>query len=263
MALAVGTYGRGSSRFRVLRNLEAGDIAVNERLFPTGYRECLHAHERPYFSLILSGEYSERDGRAVQTYRGPCLGFQPVGEHESSVYGEPVHTLVVEFPAALASDQSLTRPFAAGAGPTAMRIYQELSLADRFSGLALQGLVLELIAEAGRALEKHTHIPKWLRRAEELMRLRYAETLTLEEIACEVGVHPVSLARAYRRHHGMTVGEALRRNRVHWAQQMMRLRKHSLAEIAAEMGFADQSHFSRVFRQVTGMSPAVYRDTLS
>jgi AraC-like DNA-binding protein len=68
------------------------------------------------------------------------------------------------------------------------------------------------------------------------------------------------LARAYRRHYHRSVGEELRRLRVDAVRAKIASGDFSLAAAAAESGFADQSHMSRVFRRLAGMSPGEFRE---
>jgi AraC family transcriptional regulator len=74
-----------------------------------------------------------------------------------------------------------------------------------------------------------------------------------------VGVHPVTLARAFRRAFGCTVGEYVRRLRIERAARQLADSDLSLAEIALGAGFSDQSHFSNLFRRHTGLSPFQFR----
>src|SRR5256885_155059 len=73
------------------------------------------------------------------------------------------------------------------------------------------------------------------------------------------GAHPASLARAFRAHYGLSVGEYGRRLRLAGAAAELAGSETPLAEIAANAGFADQSHFTRVFRRHVGTTPARYR----
>jgi AraC family transcriptional regulator len=79
------------------------------------------------------------------------------------------------------------------------------------------------------------------------------------EIARAVGVHPVHLARAFRRFFGCSPAHYLRRVRIERAARMIRSSSHPLAEIAATCGFVDQSHLTRAFTRSLGTSPAAYR----
>jgi AraC family transcriptional regulator len=80
-----------------------------------------------------------------------------------------------------------------------------------------------------------------------------------EIVAAELGVAPVRLARAFRRAYGESPGEYDRRQRIHKACERLAAGDTALATIAAELGFADQSHFTRVFRRQVGITPGVWR----
>jgi AraC family transcriptional regulator len=75
-------------------------------------------------------------------------------------------------------------------------------------------------------------------------------------------VHPVHLARAFRRTERLTPGEYLQRLRVRAACRKLREAEYPLAAIAMECGFADQSHLTRIFRKFTKTTPEQFRRTL-
>ena len=89
----------------------------------------------------------------------------------------------------------------------------------------------------------------------ELLRARFSESLTLNTIAASAAVHPVHLVRTFRRFHQSTVGEHLRRLRIEFASQQLADTDAPLADIALASGFADQSHFTRTFKRLTGLTP--------
>jgi len=95
-----------------------------------------------------------------------------------------------------------------------------------------------------------------------LSELRFPESylIGLGELAEIVGVHPTYLGRAFRAHYGLSVGEYGRRLRLAWAAAELARGEKPLAEIATSAGFADQSHFTRVFRRHIGTTPARYRE---
>jgi AraC-like DNA-binding protein len=73
----------------------------------------------------------------------------------------------------------------------------------------------------------------------------------------------VHFAAVFRRHYGCSVGEYLRRRRVHRARQRLAETDLPLAEIATEAGFADQSHLTRMFKRFVGLTPGQYRTFLA
>lgn len=85
------------------------------------------------------------------------------------------------------------------------------------------------------------------------------ECIRVQDIATELRMSSGHLMRLYRAQSGMTLGEAVRQRRVYTAKMMLRSPDPLIASIATMLGFSSQSHFGRVFREVTGMTPARYR----
>lgn len=99
-------------------------------------------------------------------------------------------------------------------------------------------------------------------RAVELMRRRLASTLTLEELAEVAGLSPFHFARQFKTATGHPPHDYLVRLRVDRAQELIRHhgREWTMAAIAHETGFADQSHMARHFKRVLGVSPREFAD---
>jgi AraC family transcriptional regulator len=141
------------------------------------------------------------------------------------------------------------------------RLHGEFFESDGASWLALEGLILEVLADASRAVANESGLvePRWLRQAREMLHDRLGDPLTLSVVASEVGIHPSHLARTFRRRYGCTMGEYVRRLRIERASRELVVSRDALSEISARSGFFDQSHFTKVFRRHTGMTPAEYR----
>jgi AraC family transcriptional regulator len=90
---------------------------------------------------------------------------------------------------------------------------------------------------------------------------RFTENLTLEQIASEVGVHPVHLASVFRQKYHCTVGEYIRELRIEYACREITKGEKPLVTIALEAGFANQGHFSGNFKRLTGFTPTSYRNS--
>lgn len=97
-------------------------------------------------------------------------------------------------------------------------------------------------------------------RAVELMRRRLADSLTLEELAEVAGLSPFHFARQFKAATGHPPHDYLIRLRVDRAQELIRHhgREWTMAVIAQETGFADQSHMARHFKRVLGVSPGEF-----
>ena len=136
---------------------------------------------------------------------------------------------------------------------------------DEVSSLMIECLALETIAAMSRAVIKgeSPNAPQWLKRANEILHAQFSENIRLKDLAKSVGVHPVHLARVFRRFNQCSVGEYMRKLRVDFASQELIRTERPLVDISSEAGFSDQGHFSRIFKQHTGLTPAEFRKQLS
>jgi AraC family transcriptional regulator len=110
------------------------------------------------------------------------------------------------------------------------------------------------IAPAGRLSGRR------LQRAIEYVRLHVSENIRLDDIAAAAGLSPFRFARMFRKTTGLTPHRYVMSARVEKARALLREYEKSLTEIAIECGFCDHSHMSKVFRRLTGMAPAEFRD---
>lgn len=97
------------------------------------------------------------------------------------------------------------------------------------------------------------------RRAKELMMAFVDEEIPLSRLASECGLSVRHFARAFRLSTGVPPHRWLLRYRIDRAKELLRTRALSLADIAFFCGFADQSHFTRTFTRMAGVSPASWR----
>jgi AraC family transcriptional regulator len=101
--------------------------------------------------------------------------------------------------------------------------------------------------------------PWQAKRACERLESDLAGTLSLEQIASEFELSVSHFSRAFRVSTGLPPHQWLLRQRVNTAKRLMSVRDLPLSEIAISAGFANQSHFTRVFSSVVGVSPAAWR----
>lgn len=140
------------------------------------------------------------------------------------------------------------------------RICRELQSPDSLTSIVLDGMANELLVYSARSLDKSEKAPAWLKSARELIKDCCTRSVTIAEIAGTVGVHPLHLARTFRRFFGCSPGEYLRKCRIELASNLLLNSKESLAGVALLSGFADQSQFTRSFKQSTGITPARFRE---
>lgn len=97
------------------------------------------------------------------------------------------------------------------------------------------------------------------RRAKEMMTACLHEDLPLSRVAIECGLSVRHFSRAFRLSTGLPPHRWLMKQRVARARELLKARVLSLADVAHFCGFADQSHFTRVFTAIVGRSPGTWR----
>ena len=99
-----------------------------------------------------------------------------------------------------------------------------------------------------------------IRRAQAYIRSHLGDRVGLEVVAQHVRLSPAYLSHLFHEQTGERFTEYLARCRVDQSKELLRSGDHPLKEIALEVGFSDQSHFSRVFKKRVGVSPSRFRD---
>ncbi|HWQ39684.1 MAG TPA: AraC family transcriptional regulator [Burkholderiales bacterium] len=119
-----------------------------------------------------------------------------------------------------------------------------------------------LRAYSSRTTEPDRHpeaaaVPRAVSRALAFIQANYAQGIGLKDIAAAARVSPYHLTRLFKRATGLAPYQYLIRARVHGARSLLTAGggRGSLAEIAAAVGFADQSHLTRHFKRVFGVTP--------
>lgn len=252
-----------------LRLRTIGPFTLRENFYASGMVLPKHSHPHAYITFVIEGSFRERyAGRSIICRTG-MIRYLPAGEvHENEIQARSrcLHVSSEACPfEELRQQPAVPRRPAEMSGLTttwlANRLYAEFSRQDSASAMAIEGLVLEILAEIARADAADTArlAPNWLKQATEIVEARFLERLSLTEIASEVGVHYVHLSRQFHKYNRCTVGELIRRRRVQYASHLLAHSRTPLAEIALVCGFSDQSHLSFLFKRYMGLSPSKFR----
>lgn len=100
--------------------------------------------------------------------------------------------------------------------------------------------------------------PQAVARAKELLGSQLAEPPSLEQLAAAVNLSPFHFARVFRRATGLPPHAWLKQRRLEQARALLKSGCMPLA-VAMQLGFADQSHLTRQFKQAYGVGPGEYR----
>jgi AraC family transcriptional regulator len=250
----------------------AGSFHVGELEFPPGHEHPSFDPELPYVGVVVEGALVKQFPRTSWELEAGSVFTIPAGASHSArfsaagarvalVWIDPAEELHESVPRIV---RHLRRARHQEAMAIGRRLSVELALGDATWDLAAEGLALELLAVLARdergSARPQRPAPRWLDAAEELLHPRTGGCPTLAGVAASVGVHPAHLARVFRAHHGMSVGQYARTLRLDWAAHQLAADDSPLAVLALEAGFCDQSHFTRAFKRHTGLTPSRYRE---
>jgi AraC family transcriptional regulator len=255
---------------RIIRSREVAGFMLTETGYTPNQRLPKHSHENSNFIIVLQGTFTEHLGRKTRLCAPPSVIFRPPEElHADDFHNAGGRCLTIEIASQFwnsTPDHSViprdSADYQNGLVTTiAARLYGEFRRRDSISSLAIEGLTLEMIAEVARLSVRKPSLTSACRieRAREIIHARFSDNLTLNSIADSIGVHPVYLAREFRNRYNCTIGGYIRHLRIQFACRQMANSDVTLAEIASAAGFFDQSHFSRTFKCLTGLTPTNYR----
>jgi len=218
-----------------------------------------HAHDWPMLSIFVMGEYANRTEIGEKYLNGPSAVFYRASAAHRNVIG-PVgfEQIEIEFDPNWLRLSSLPNApvthwtggwIGAEARQLARRCFDEIAEEQ------LRGLLRRYIELA--VCQRQVQAPNWVHTIQR--RLRAQTIPTVSELANELGLHPSWIGEAYHRACGERLQETAARIRVERAARLLRETNQSLAFVALEAGFCDQSHMNRTFRRVLGRPPLVVR----
>ncbi|MEK7316503.1 MAG: AraC family transcriptional regulator [Candidatus Eisenbacteria bacterium] len=254
--------------------------------YTPGFGQEPHSHDYDGMTLVLRGRLEETVAARVESASALSVVFKPAGVIHGLSVGEEgattlqirlaAGTLAAALPAVVLSDRVSMHP--AGwqwthAGPAAAEMLRSISVSNApwrgqypsamASRRATVAGLLRVFSEGCRGrLEdpgsRDMIVPTWLEQVRDSLTTP-AHGVRLAAAARAARVHPVYLARVFRRHYGCSVGEVAKRARLRLAARLLGEPDIPLADVAGEAGFADQAHLCREFRFQTGVTPLQYR----
>jgi AraC family transcriptional regulator len=252
--------------------LSTGGFSVTDARYDEPHTLPPHAHQRSVVVFVLGGLVRERFGsRLEDCARGTALTIPAGHSHSETFTNRPTHGLIVEIGddkacALRLGSTGLCRHAAIRGHQIAAlgdALYREFRSPDDATPLAVDGLLLQLAAAATRDGRRPPPIrPRWLVSVTDAIRAELKAPLRIADLAHDAGVHPVYLARAFRRHYGCSPADFIRRLRVDAARTALAGTDLPISAVARLTGFADQSHLTRIFRRAVGTSPGCYRREL-
>ena len=217
-----------------------------------------HVHEEFCIAMIHRGSETHicRDERHV-AFPGDLLCVNPEDAHESisagveykSIHIKPALFGSMLFTQSIVSDPGLFQRF--------VELYSLLE-----SDVPSVEKEFELADAVGCLLRRHNSPiepseSSSVQRVRDFLRSNYAINTSLSDLASIANVSPFHLVRIFNDQIGVPPHEFQTQVRITNAQRLLR-DGHSISDAAVETGFFDQSHFSRNFKRITGLTPGKY-----
>ncbi len=258
-----------------LERVDVAGLSLQEVRYAEGTTIPPHAHRNPGVTVVLSGGFSEHvDGRDVEVTPAH-VAIKPAGTvHANEFAAEGTRSFIVEVHPEFARNHAVDVHGRCHWMPHGVAAAKALSLYDAFRRRRhdheelerrATDFAAEMYARRARAARDHV-LPAddgRLTAARRLLAI-VPETPRVADVAREVGLHPVHLARLFRRHLGCSPSEYRQRQRVGAAlQRIASVTPPALADIALKSGFCDQSHLCRAVGRQLGMTPSAFRDIVA
>lgn len=217
----------------------------------------MHAHDVAKLVLVLSGAGSERCGLEVE-HQTPMVLFArpPYRLHQNQYHALGTRSVLVELDPSDRGARSALTP-ARLPGEEARRLGLRLAAALESPASARKRCIRQAVQQSLQALDEAARqpaTPAWLEHAREMLVERMVAPPALRQMAHAVGVHHVHLAQSFRAHYGTTTRAFLRSHRVFEALDLIQ-QGLGLADVATQVGFADQSHMTRAIHLERGAPP--------
>lgn len=245
----------------IINNFYFDGLMIGTTQSQTEVCNGMHYHEKPAICFLLQGGGVEkRTHGSYERFANDARFYYAAEPHHSDIRIFPSKCINLEF-----TDDFLRRydvsenmiNSAVGKNSDVkfamLKMYREL-LADDF--LTDSSVKILLFGMLGKEESKK---PLWITKLYEILNDRWAETVSLEELAVTLNVHPVTISKYFTRYFSCTYGEYMRKLKIDRSLFLIKNSELSLTEIALQCGFADQSHFTRNFKKITGFLPKDFK----
>ena len=128
---------------------------------------------------------------------------------------------------------------------------------------ALTNLNIEMVRDyiqRVRQIRMQTDISSAVREACDYIRSNILQPLTVEGIAVDLGYTPYYFTRKFSKEMDMKVTDYIKQARIEYAQMELITTRKGIGEISDSLHFGSRNYFTKVFREITGMTPAAYRE---
>jgi AraC-like DNA-binding protein len=138
-------------------------------------------------------------------------------------------------------------------------IVKEFRIKDNSFETSIEALLLKAINLMQPQKDRDSKNPSWVLKIKDVLYANFSEPFSLNELSKELDIHPVHLSRDFSKYFYCSLGDYIRKIKIEKSLSLFDNKNLSLTHIAYQCGFSDQSHFTRCFKALNGLTPLVYR----
>jgi len=258
---------KGKSTGKIVNSLNDNGVIISAAHYPVEEcRQGSHYHENPHICFLFQGgDIESRNDRSYERKTGDVFFYYSGEEHASISRSRLSKNINIEFGKTFLEKYGFSESQIEKAVKNnldakflILKMQQEILINDNSSQVTIQTLLLNLINHSKNSAYESD--PKWVQLLSDLLNDKWNEQLTLDELSNATGKYPTTISKYFRKYFSCTLGEYLRKLKIDKSIPLIKNSQMSLTEIALRCGFADQSHFIRNFKQLTGFLPKEFRN---
>jgi len=264
--LSTGNYvGQSRSQYR------SSGLIFTRCFFPQAFNSEWHKHENSHLTFCLKGGSIERRKKENILCSPGLLLFYPADElHRNTDYVSNSESFSIEFENKwcknfeISNQQSrkdniITDPLIKH---QIVRIMREVKERDDQSGLNLEAILLKLLSNLNKDKISDKK-PLWVSVLYDLLHDEYNNCWNLNDLSKKINVHPVTISKYFPKYFHSNIGDYIRKIRTERSLIDLSRKSMAIEEIATKYGFVDNAHYTRVFKNHTGLTPSQYRKYIS
>lgn len=254
------------------RSLDLGAIIISDTEY-YGRREFpKHYHHNLYLAYVVSGNYIEKcSGKKFRALPGAVIFHNVEEEHSNSDFTpysriinlEIENNWFTQYDINPEKVESNVKSNSVDLQCCMNKISEEYLYNDNASQVEIEMNIMKIVSNilsTGRLYIQG--MPKWVSIVKELLYEQNVDKLSLKHISEACGIHPAHISRDFKRYFNLSFGDYMRKIKIENSTKQLNNPLISFASIAADNGFADQSHYIRIFKKFMGITPMQYRSLI-
>ena len=246
---------------RTIMSYKADAIAVKSTLHEK-FESKYHAHSNAYLSILLSGLYSEITLDSQKIIYPSSVLYRPAHyKHKNQFITDKTKCLNIEFgPEWFDKHETNSKKIKPQIKnvqnhPFVLRLLIDF-LKHRKIDFFEESLMQLITSDEKRISPLRK---PWLDKLVRILDNEIETNHSLIALSERVYVHPNYMSRAFTEHFGVTIGQYHMKRKIKRATEKLFIERHSIAQIATDCGFFDESHFIRTFKACNRITPHQFR----